>query len=380
MKLPRISYACFDAFPSSKGAATHIWHTCSALSDIADRVDVYCLTGAREKPNLDENVDVHQFYFDDNQGNYLKKATLFSEKIFQCMEAVSQGGIGQFRDIWSGLGMINLPNLKTIFEVNALTSLELPEKHPLLTPNLIEEIKALENRCLQACDHIVTPSHVTKNYLLKEFNIDEAKITVIPNGGDISTDKVEIDLPEKYMVYFGALQPWQGFDVLIRALKYLKDFNDFKLIICSSVKEKSLKHFKKLAENVGVSENILYYHELDKKTLHHIVRNAKMSVAPLKFGSRNITQGCCPIKVLETMACKTPLVASELPVVKELAGENAYYFWPEDDLDLSRCIRFVLNNENAARQKANAAYEVYSENFTWQHHNEKLKTVYKNLI
>ena len=41
----RSYYASFDAFPTSKGASTHIGHSLQALSEIADKVDVYCLQG-----------------------------------------------------------------------------------------------------------------------------------------------------------------------------------------------------------------------------------------------------------------------------------------------------------------------------------------------
>ncbi|MDY3319774.1 glycosyltransferase family 4 protein [Riemerella anatipestifer] len=377
----KVFYACFDAFPTSKGASTHIQNTCIALSEVSKQVDLFCLSGG-EHSCLPENVKVHPFYFDDSTGNYLRKATLFSEKIFACMETVAAEGVAQFRDIWSGLGMINRPKLKTIFEVNALTSIELPEKYPLLTPKLLEEIRRLEALCLQSCQHIVTPSNITKNYLIEEFSIPENKITVIPNGGDVAEGlpQFNISLPKNYILYFGALQPWQGLDVLIKSLHYLRDYEDLSLVICSSVKEKANKNFIKLAENIGVSERLVFYNELDKATLHHIVRGAKASVSPLKFGLRNITQGCCPIKVLETMACKTPLISSEVPVVKELVGDYAYYFWPEDEMDLSRCIRFVLDNQNLAKEKAEYAYERYQNNFTWQHHNEELKKVYRNLL
>jgi glycosyltransferase involved in cell wall biosynthesis len=352
------------------------------MSEASEKVDIFCLAGNKSKFGIANNVSIHDFYFDETTGNYLRKAVLFSNKIFQCMDAVPQEGMAQFRDIWSGLGMINRPGIKTIFEVNALTSIELPEKYPLLTSKLIEEIRNIEKKCLESCDYIVTPSQITKKYLREEFKINENKITVIPNGGDIilTKESKNIELPDQYIVYFGALQPWQGIDVLIKSLQYLKDYTDLKLIICSSVKEKFSKNLKKLAKIVGVDERLMFYNELDKTELLYILSRAKASIAPLKFGKRNITQGCCPIKVLETMAAKTPLIAAEIPVIKELAQENAYYFWPEDELDLSRCIRYVLDNENSAKQKASKAYQLFLENYTWKHHKDKLNQVYYNLI
>ena len=44
-------------------------------------------------------------------------------------------------------------------------------------------------------------------------------------------------------------------------------------------------------------------------------------LAPLAMNDRNVTQGCCPLKILEGMAAGVPVIASDLPVVREL-GEH----------------------------------------------------------
>ncbi|MGM5630827.1 glycosyltransferase family 4 protein [Apibacter raozihei] len=378
----KIHYACFDAFPTSKGASTHIYHTIKALEPLTDRLNLYCLRGGDDAGKDFGNATyIYDFHYPDKGDNYPKKAGLFTEKIFDCMEVAREEGIAQFRDIWGGLGMINRPNLKTIFEVNALTSLELPVRYPLLTESFIKNIEQLENTCLQSCNHIITPSAVTKKYIESRFQISESKITVIPNGAEIDISTRVVDsLPADYLVYFGALQPWQGVDILIKSFKYLEDYPQLKLIICSSVKEKFNKNYDKLIQNLGFKDKIIFYNELDKESLHYIIKNSKASVAPLKFGDRNMVQGCCPIKILETMASKTPLIASDLPVVRELIGENyAFLFEPEDETDLSRCIRFILDNPTPAKDKAFQGYEFFKAHFTWQHHTKKLQDVYFKL-
>ena len=41
-------------------------------------------------------------------------------------------------------------------------------------------------------------------------------------------------------------------------------------------------------------------------------------VAPLARGDRNEVQGCSPLKIVESMAAGTAVVASDLPVAREL--------------------------------------------------------------
>jgi glycosyltransferase involved in cell wall biosynthesis len=81
-------------------------------------------------------------------------------------------------------------------------------------------------------------------------------------------------------------------------------------------------------------------------------------VAPLTLNDRNVTQGCCPLKVLEYMAAGRPLVASNLPVVRELVRErlDGLLFAPDDPLDLARrrCARWPTARWRAPGQPARA--------------------------
>ena len=43
-----------------------------------------------------------------------------------------------------------------------------------------------------------------------------------------------VDAPDKYLLYFGALQSWQGVDVLLRSFARLRDLEDLYLVICAS--------------------------------------------------------------------------------------------------------------------------------------------------
>ena len=67
-----------------------------------------------------------------------------------------------------------------------------------------------------------------------------------------------------------------------------------------------------------------------------IIAQADVCVAPLAYNDRNVTQGCCPIKVIEYMACARPIVAANLPVVRELVRDDvdALLFTPDDPAEL----------------------------------------------
>ena len=356
-------YASYDVFPSSKGSSTHIKEMITALATHAEELSLLCLRGNAKLPAVQkhDNILIKRFYSEEKL-NYLEKASLFSERVYlEISQNEKEIKIAHFRDIWSGLGITAHKNIPSVFEVNALTSVELPYHYPNLTDEFLEKLKFLEQKCLDEATVIITPSATTKKFLIAAYAVPEEKINVIPNGAYIpeSFEKPE-DAPDHYIIYFGALQRWQGIEVLLKAMSYLKDYPDFKLLICSSVIEKAQVH---------------------REELYNYIHFATLSIAPLKACDRNITQGCSPLKILETMACGTALVASDLPVVRELVSEQeAMLVEPDRELDLARSIRFLLDTPEEREVLAAKALQKMKEEFTWELQVNKLNQVYKNLI
>ena len=65
-----------------------------------------------------------------------------------------------------------------------------------------------------------------------------------------------------------------------------------------------------------------------------------------------------PNVVLEAMACRCPLVVSDIPAHRELLDERSALFVDADDPDdIARAIAAVLSDPTAARQRANDARE-----------------------
>jgi glycosyltransferase involved in cell wall biosynthesis len=127
------------------------------------------------------------------------------------------------------------------------------------------------------------------------------------------------------------------------------------------------------------------YISLEPAVPHHLVpeaiAQADLCVAPLGMNDRNITQGCCPIKVIEYMSSGRPILASNLPVVRELVREDidALLFSPDDPLDLARQALAILGDRRLAERLANSAASRARGKFTWSAAQKKLLKVYRDL-
>jgi glycosyltransferase involved in cell wall biosynthesis len=119
---------------------------------------------------------------------------------------------------------------------------------------------------------------------------------------------------------------------------------------------------------------------------HHevpaLIAEADICLAPLGLNDRNVTQGACPIKVLEYMAAGRPLLASNLPIVRELAREDvdALLFSPNDPDDLARQVLTLLNDFDLSKRLAESASKRALTKFTWHESQKKLGKVYEKLL
>ncbi|MEO1049337.1 MAG: glycosyltransferase [Bacteroidota bacterium] len=375
----RSVYTAFDPYPSYKGSAIHIEKATNILSQQFPSTLLLTLTGHLEKRNH-ERIEHAQLELDEP--NYLRRAMAFSERVDELLDEQNNLMVGHFRDIWGGLPILKRQHITSIFEVNGLPSIELVNRYPYIAETTLSKIRTYENECLEKSHLIICPSHTIKGHLVARGVMDD-KIHVITNGADLPPLSETItDLPNEYIVYFGALQPWQGVDVLLKAMPYLRDKPELKLVICSSHKEKFSKPYKKLIHKLDIEEQVVWKHQLNKDILHEIISGAICTVAPLTECGRNLEQGCSPLKIFESMACKTPVVASDLPVVHEIIApdHDGKLVPPDRPAELARAIRLLVDYPDFRQTLAKNAFQKFLANYTWKKVDAQLRNFYTNLI
>jgi glycosyltransferase involved in cell wall biosynthesis len=377
-------YAAFDRFPSSKGAATHMYHFVSTLFDYFEGGLLYT-AGSPDLPSLQNDGNCQHIRSSYYEKNFLLRALTHCRTLEHIIPAVlPYCKLVQFRDPWSGGAVCNMStsSLPLVYEVNGFPSIELPYLYPDIQPCTTERIQRLEQMCLDRANIIITPSRITAECVGKR-TVDKSKIRVIPNGAEIRDDRAEPleQLPSRYIVYFGALQKWQGVDLLIKAFSQLRDFEDVYLVICSSVNRKKNDTYSKFAQRAGCADRIIWMNELDKNELYRVVANAQFTVAPLRDVRRNVEQGCCPLKILESLAAGTPVIASDLPVVNELFedGVHGMKVRPDRYEALAQAMRVFLEYPALVNGMRFECKEHIRNNFSWKKSCSQLSDIYCEL-
>jgi glycosyltransferase involved in cell wall biosynthesis len=387
--LPCVLYSAFDVVPSPKGASTHITYFTRGLVDAGYPVQLIT-AGDPSLPERDVYCGAHMLRVPvGDDPNYLKRAVEFGQAVTHHLASSPPYGIAHFRSIWCGLPIVQAQatfGYKTLFEVNGLPSVELKYHYPGLKGSpVLSKIKQQEIITLLRADAIICPSAVTRAYIAS-LGIPREKITVISNGVD-----VKLFAPRPFnrpsgqppvLLYMGTLADWQGLDVLIEAMRVVVAERPARLRIVGRGRGRQRRDLLKRVRKLGLEGAVSVEPGVPHHEMPALLAQADVCVAPLAYNDRNVTQGCCPLKLIEYMACGRPVVASNLPVVRELARDDvdALLFAPDDPADLARCILALLDDPSLAQRLGSAAAGRARQRFTWHAAQKKLLRVYAKLM
>jgi glycosyltransferase involved in cell wall biosynthesis len=166
---------------------------------------------------------------------------------------------------------------------------------------------------------------------------------------------------------------YRNFETLIRALPLLRDRlpeRKFRLLLtCKLAAGKNPGPYNceaaaKLVKECGVSEMLIELGTVPYAQLHQLYRRADIYVTPAYTET-------FAHPLVEAMSSGLPVVASDLPVHKEICGDAAVYFprFSAEDL-ASRIVDVVSSPGDAARLSANGV--VRSKLFSWDRHVSEL--------
>lgn len=386
--MPKILYTAFDIVPSPKGASTHILHNIHGLVN-AD-FDVHLITpndGLLPTVDTIAGARVTRISQDLSQ-NFLARAVHFGQAVAAHVAIHPGYDLVHYRNVWDGLhlaGQKKRHGYRTLFEVNGLPSIELKYHYPGLDAALLSKIKEQEIATLHLSDAIICPSRVTRDYIAS-LGLDRNLVTVIPNGVSPS-DFAPSPLPSRdgrirTLLYIGTLADWQGLDVVVRALPKILEKQPVQLKIIGRGRSRQRKLLARQIRKLGVEEQVLVQPALPHHEIPALIAEADICVAPLGLNDRNVTQGACPIKVLEYMAAGRPLLASNMPIVRELVREDldALLFSPNDPDDLARQALTLLEDFELSQRLAQSASQRALTKFTWRESQKKLLKVYGKLL
>ncbi len=223
---------------------------------------------------------------------------------------------------FSGCGPLNYSNqIITIHDVSH-------ERHPeWFSKNYCRFYGYMMPRIGKKAHAIITVSEFSKKEIIETLSLPSEKIHVIncsiPSYHTTENDLISDNADEKYILSVSSMDPRKNFIRLVEAFNNIEDKSVKLYIIGMQFKAFNTPDMEKLNR-----ENVILTGYLDDDSLQTMYKNALFSVYPSLYEGFGIPP-------LESMSYGCPVIASDIPALREVNGEAAMYANPLDITDMS---------------------------------------------
>ena len=205
--------------------------------------------------------------------------------------------------------------------------------------------------------------------LISEYVPGDYALT--PNGVDVARFEkaVPLDFPAgKKVLFLGRLERRKGLEVLIQAMTRLQDLDVTLVVAGTGPAERSSRQ---LASRLGVKT--MFLGRLGEDELPRVYRSVDTYCAP-GLGGESFG-----IVLVEAMAAGAPVICSDLPGYRSVAGTAAALFPPGDAGSLADALRKVLTDRDAATQMTKDGKRVAGM-FDWRRLVGNVEAMYERAI
>jgi alpha-1,3-rhamnosyl/mannosyltransferase len=221
-------------------------------------------------------------------------------------------------------------------------------------------------RALRLSARVIAVSESTKKEILAFGPEWGGKVVVIPNGVredffERGKDNAPESLPLSYLLFLGNDKPHKNLDGLLAAFARLRaSFPSLSLVLA------------------GVAPG-----RVRAEGVHALGFVPDADVPPLLAGARalvlpSLAEGF-GLPVLEAQAAGTPVTCSDLPALREAAGDAAVFFDPHDVASMAAGIEKILRDEKlrrGLREKGRARAAAFS----WRRAAERTAGLYEEIL
>jgi len=274
-------------------------------------------------------------------------------------------------------GTIQMLRNLTLMARSLFSDLEWSEKSTLLFYPII---RLLQQNYVKHISRFIAVSNVTKQLVMKHFNAEPERISVVYNGVDTelfhspTRNEVENKFSRPTVVYIGRIMAKKGIPVLIKAMpEVIQHFPQTRFLFVGGG---NVPLYKEIIEKKGIpKKNFSFVGHVGYFDRPKILREATVFVNPSLFEN-------CSLSVLEAMSCNTAVVASDVGGNPEIirSGKNVILVPPANDKLLARSIISLLENEDLNRKLGREARRTVERSFSSKKNAEETYNVYKQIL
>lgn len=245
-----------------------------------------------------------------------------------------------------------LPNLAgQVVTIHDLICLRFPSQH---VPQYLFFRFGLP-RLLKKCRAVFTVSETTRQDVARAYGYPLERIFVVPNGVDASAFLPDpaVRPKEPFLLMVGARYAHKNVDEVLDQSRLWS--SRFKLVVTSCGGAYKQRLLQKVAD-LGLGGRVEFSEYLSREQLIKLYQGCSALVYPSKWEGFGIPP-------LEALACGSPVIASDIPVHREVLGDAAFFVKLGDTQSWASVFDGVQSAVDVA-EKLNSAKGVL-QRFTW---------------
>ena len=251
----------------------------------------------------------------------------------------------------------------TLFNPFDLRHLQYPEH--LTTQELDRRRRFYPTGCEQATI-VDTLSMGVKDQLVEAYDVDPGKVYPVPMGpalapgdGAAASADVTDSLPDSFVLFPANLWPHKNHERLVEAIQRIEErYGERVHLVCTGIRDTPEVPPEYRIERVPDAPQVLDLGFVEASDLRALYRESRMLVYPTLHEGGGLP-------VLEAWGFDTPVVCSDIPVLRERGGDAAAYFDPESVPEMADTI-YEVWTDAARRKKLVEQGRDRRDLFTWE--------------
>lgn len=236
---------------------------------------------------------------------------------------------------------------------------------------------------LKRASRILAVSEFTKRELVALAGVPENKIVVTPNGVSEEFRRIEDEralkqvrekyqLPERFILSVGTLEPRKNLSTVIEALGRMKregkDAPPLVLVGPPGWNDEYTR-LRRAVLHAELEDQVKFLHYADREDMPALYSAARFLVFPSLYEGFGLP-------VAEAMACGLPVLSSDAASLPEVGGKAPLYLSPEDAGAWAEGIRALWDSPSLLEQMRRRGFEQAGK-FSWRATAEKTLEAYE---
>ena len=239
------------------------------------------------------------------------------------------------------------------------------------------------NAAITNSKKIIAVSESTKKQILQHFRVDEKKILVVYEGHNqaykmLGKDEAfqqvskKFNINKPYLLYVGVWRRYKNLPMLAKAFDRLLDQGfDLQLVLAGSP-DPNYPEIKSQITDIRNQNRIKMLGRVSDEDLNLLYNAAELFVLPSLMEGFGLT-------ALEASACGVPIACSDIPALREVLGQGAEYFDPNNLENMTDVLFSLLKRPERLEELANLALK-RADLFNWKKAAEETVEIYSTSV